>query len=301
MNHIKQLDELIKRGHYDVIHVHSCHTSYIGLMVAWKNGIKIRFAHAHTAVKEKLSLKEAISRRTGIILMKIFATKRLACSRDAAVYIFGKHSLQQKSMLIIPNAIETRKFRYNKDARMQIREELGIEASSFVVGTVGRMSEEKNQIFLIDIFEQLKKLVPESYLLLVGNGDKKSEIEKVVEEKGLTKSVIFTGNRADVYKILSAMDVFVLPSLYEGSPVAGIEAGANGLPIIMSDTITRELDFLEGAEYISLQSSAGKWANKIVQYKNKGRFCSSIDKMLEQGYDIKKSARKMEKIYGSKN
>lgn len=295
--HIKQLDELIKKGDYDVIHVHSAHTSYVGLMVAWKNGIKGRFAHAHTAVKGRLGLKETISRRVGIILMKLFATKRLACTRDAAVSVFGRHSLKEKSMILVPNSINTEKFRYDENARIEIRKTFGIKLSTFVLGTVGRMSEEKNQIFLVGVLEKLKKIIPDSCLLLIGDGDKKNEIEKAVLEKNLKDSVIFTGNREDVSKILNAMDIFVVPSIYEGFSIAGLEAGTNGLPLILSDVIPRELAFLNRAEYISLNLSTGEWAKKIAIYSDVGRSSDAVEQVVRYGYDIIKSVKRMEQIY----
>ena len=139
-NHVKELDKLMKTEHFDAIHVHSNHTSYVALMVAWKNHIKVRIAHGHNAVKSKPSLKGRISRRVGIILIRIFSTKRLACSVDSAIYTFGKHSLNEKTMEVLPNAIDVEKFRYDPVKRIKYRKEFGLAEDTIVVGCVGPVS-----------------------------------------------------------------------------------------------------------------------------------------------------------------
>lgn len=295
--HMKALNKLMKEEQFDAVHVHSNHTSYVALIVAWTNHIKIRFAHGHNAVKNKLPFRESLSRRIGIILIKLFATKRLACSKDAAIYTFGKHSLGEKTLEILPNAIDVEKFRFNSKKRVQYRNEFGIKNEDFVVGCVGRMSTEKNHIFLVEMMPSLLKKIPNVCLMLVGDGDEKKQLEQRAKELNIEKNVVFTGSRSDVADLLSSMDVFVLPSIYEGFPIAAIEALANGLPVILSDTITRELDFTDSVSYISLKDSCEDWTDLICAKRKNGHLLEQSETVIEQGYDIHFTTQQLVRFY----
>ena len=299
MNHIKELDALLRKEHFDAIHVHSNHTSYVALMVAWKNHIKIRLAHGHNAVKNKLSFKAQISRRIGIILIRIFATKRLACSVDSAIYTFGKHSLKEKSMEILPNAIDVEKFRYNPVMRLKYRKEFGLEENTVVIGCVGRMSQEKNHQFLIHLMPSLAERLADVRLVLIGDGAERDKLEKLADELKVHDKVIFTGERTNVHELLSLLDIFVLPSINEGLGIVVIEASAAGLPIIMSENVTSELKFLPNAVYIDL-SETEKWIQQIIEKgSNKKRIpFEEAQKILrENGYEIQTETQKLEAIY----
>lgn len=301
-NHIKELDKLMKNEHFDAIHVHSNHTSYVGLMVAWKNGIKVRIAHGHNAVKSKLSLKGRITRRSGIILIKVFSTKRLACSKDAAVYTFGKHSLKEKSLQILPNAIDVNKFCFNPGKREKLRKELGIDGKLYVVGCVGRMSPEKNHIFLVRLLPEVSQKCPQVKLMLVGDGVEKDKIYQEAVKLGVEDSVIFTGARSDVSELLNVMDVFVFPSLNEGLGIVALEASAAGLPVVMSENIPKELSFIPDSRCLVL-SEADEWVKAVLSYsvdKNSDRverMRKSVKMLGDKHYDICKEVRSLEELY----
>lgn len=295
--HINGIKKVLRVGNYDAIHVHSGLTSYVALAVAKRCGIKVRIAHAHNAVKSVVGFKAKMNRLIGNFLIKRYATERLACSRDAAIYTFGDKSINENNVRVLPNAINPVKYAFTEEERTQKREELCIPADSFVLGTVGRMTVEKNQMFLVDVLCEIKKLVSNSIMLLVGDGNLRQEIENRVQAKGLAGDVIFTGQRTDVPDLLNVYDVFVLPSLYEGFPVVGVEAGANGLPIVLSDTITRELGFFPNVEYLSLNDSPSIWAKKIVSYMGKPRNDTALNLIRTNSYDIEGSTKILTRVY----
>lgn len=296
MAHISGIMKVLEKHEYHAIHVHSSHTSYVALYVANKCGIPIRVAHAHNAVKDKLCLKMWISRKIGNVLIKRYATTRLACSLDAAVYTYGEKSVIESNTLILPNAIDADKFVFDTYNRDKIRSELNIPKQSFVLGTVGRMTVEKNQIFLVDVFKKVNEIIPDSKLILVGDGDQRINIEKRVDTLGLKDSVLFLGQRTDIPSLLNAFDIFAMPSLYEGFPIAGIEAGTNGLPLVLSDTITRELNFLPNVKYVSL-SRIEDWSQSICSMRELKRNDRALELVKKNSFDIRVAAKNLEKIY----
>lgn len=298
-NHIKQLNTLMKKEHFDAIHVHSNHTSYVALMVAWKNGIPVRVAHGHNAVKDKLSLKARVSRRVGIILIKGFSTKRLACSKDAAVYTFGRHSLKEHSLQILPNAIDVEKFRFRAEMRERYRTEFNIQKHATIIGCVGRMSSEKNHIFLVEQMPSLLKKLPKAKIMLIGDGAEKRKLEQRAEELGVAEHIIFAGERNDVSNLLNVMDVFVLPSTSEGLGIAAVEAAASGLPVVLSDHVPKELKFIPNSTYVSLDDQS-KWIDEIEAYAKQYQRNipqSALKTLRDHGYDIRLTCKKLETEY----
>ena len=298
--HIDGIKKIIKAGNYDAIHVHSGLTSYVALSVAKKSGIKIRVAHAHNAVKNIRGLRNKLKRFLGNYLIKFYASCMVACSRDAAVYTFGDKSLKNLNLKILPNSIDSKKYIYSEDERVKIRKELNIGDKDFVIGSVGRMTPEKNQIFLLQVFKVLSGEDKSAKLLLVGDGPDKEVIKDFIKKEHLEEKVFLTGQRTDVNAILSSFDVYAMPSLYEGFPVAGLEAAANGLPIVLSDTITKELSFVKNIHYLSLCDDKRKWVDIIELCKGESRNDSAVADIIENGFDIVSSAKILQKIYSDK-
>ena len=295
--HVEGIKKILNEGQYEAIHVHSSLTSYVALAVAKHCGVNVRVAHAHNAVKEINGIKAKANRMIGNALIKHYATIRLACSKDAAIYTFGAKSIYESNVKILPNAIDPQKYVYSKDMRTKKRTELGISESTYVFGTVGRMTAEKNQMFLVGVLKEVINKIPNTVMLLVGDGELRSAIENKVQQEGLSHNVIFTGQRTDVPDLLNVYDVFVMPSHYEGFPVAGIEAGANGLPLVLSDTITQELGFLPGVNYMSLNEPPLNWADMITSYFDVGRNVNALDTIKANSYDIESSTKVLSDIY----
>ena len=200
-----------------------------------------------------------------------------------------------KDFTFIPNAIEVDKFLYDKDLRNKKRAELGIK-DEFVVGHVGRLSYQKNHKLLIEIFNSLLKLERNALLILVGVGEKEEEIKKQIHELGLDSKVKFLGNRSDVNELYQAMDVFVMPSFFEGVPVVGIEAQFSDLPCIFSDRVPKEVKFNSKTQFVKLEAALDEWVKSIEKTKNIERNSKAKDLQNSQ-YDIKVAHSILENYY----
>ena len=189
------------------------------------------------------------------------------------------------------------RFSYNPSVRNAVRDELGIGQSQLVVGHIGRYTKEKNHEFILKIFSELKKMDSNARLLMIGDGPLHTQIRQTAEQLGLSSDVIFTGVRSDVERLVQAMDVFVLPSLYEGLPVTMVEAQAAGLPCIISDKVPPECILTEGlVDVMPLSASPGAWAEKILAK----RAIPRTDRRAEiaaHGFDITTEAVKLQEFY----
>lgn len=216
------------------------------------------------------------------------ADVKLAPSRLAAEFTFGKAEVEAGKVNFIHNGVDLNVYKYDEENRRKVRREFGIADEQFIVGHIGRFNQQKNHKFLIDVFAEVLKQKPNALLMLVGDGEKKSEIKEQIKALGIEKSVIFTGIRSDVPALLSAMDVFVFPSFYEGMPNTVIEAQATGLLCVIADTITEEAGVTDCVHFMSLSDSAEVWADKALALFDKDRVDRSFysDKMKNAGYDI---------------
>ena len=209
---------------------------------------------------------------------------RLAPSDLAAKYTFGEKAYQNGEVCILKNALDLDTYRFDPTARTAIRAELGISDKTPVIGHIGRFSAQKNHSFLLDVFASIKARQPEAVLLLVGKGELETEIRDRAAALRLSDSVIFTGVRSDVPALLSAMDVFVFPSLYEGMPNTVIEAQATGLPCVIADTVTREADITGLVQYLPLENPE-RWAAEALSSIPEDR-ADTHGSFIGQGYEI---------------
>lgn len=278
-----------EHSEYTIVHCHLDCMSAIPIKEAKKAGVPIRIAHAHSNGQDKdwkYLLKLYFKRK-----IKEQATHLWSCGVDAGVWTFGNHNFE-----IIPNAIEIEQYKFNEEKRIKRREDFHILQDDFVVGHVGRFSPVKNHDFLLDVFFQIHLLNPKAKLLLLGEGETKNKIQEKVESLKLTQHVIFAGVHKNVADYLQAMDVFVLPSLYEGLGIAAIEAQANGLPCIVSDNVPIESKVTKQMERVSLKEDVGVWAKKIISFANK-RDVTSHQNLINEMYNIKNSAKVLQNRY----
>ena len=280
---------------YRILHSNMMENALPAYLAAEKCGVPIRICHAHIAAGSGTAVKSAVKsvyRR----LMKPHITHRFACGRDAASYVFGSTD----NVVLMKNAIESEKYRFSPAVRQEVRAELRLDGK-FVVGHVGRFFPQKNHSFLVDIFAEIAKRAPDAVLLLVGGGELDDALMNRIKEKvntlRLSDRVIFTGVRSDVERMLQAFDVFVLPSLYEGLPVVMIEAQAAGLPCVMSDRVTDECDITGHVTALSLENSAGNWADVILGLREAFVRKDVRDRIVSAGYDIVQNARWLENFY----
>ncbi len=289
--YLSALTKLFKENKYKIVHSHLNTLSVFPLYAARRAGVPVRIAHNHSTAA-KGETKKNIMKYALRPFAKINATHYAACSRYAGEWLFGKKSMERGEVTIFNNAIDLDKFRFDPAVRDEVRRELSIE-NKFVVGHVGRFCFQKNHEFLIDIFAEVHKQNPNSVLLLVGGGELLDEIKQKINNLSLDQNVIILQNRSDVNRLYQAMDVFVLPSHYEGLPVVGVEAQAAGLPCVLSDAMTKETKMTDNAVMLNLNDGTEKWAKIILEtYKLPRSSNISID-----DFDIKKQAGRLEKYY----
>ncbi|WP_349666707.1 glycosyltransferase family 1 protein [Lacrimispora sp.] len=273
---------------YQIIHSHIDAMSFFSLLAAKKNGISIRIAHSHSSKLDK-DLKLPI---------KYFALKNIhnvATHNCACGALAGRFMFSNEKFKIINNAIDLKKFKYDKSIREEIRNHYEI-SDKFVIGHVGRYCYIKNQLFLLDIFAEVKKYRPESILLLIGKGPDEQQIRKKAKKLGLEDDIKLLVDRSDVNRIYQALDVFVMPSLFEGLPVVGVEAQANGIPCIVSDKISKEILLTSCIEMLSVEQQASEWASKILNC-NCERNQKAEDELRAKGYDVVLEAKKLQDWY----
>lgn len=293
-NFFKQVNKIILEGNYDIIHAAGGYRSIVELSIAKYHGVKIRIAHSHMAhIKESKS--EKLTRKIVTFFVKKIATDLFACGKEAATWMWGKTLYEKGDVYIMPNAINVSKFKFSYEKRKKIRRLLGIE-DKVVIGNIARFSYQKNHEFLIRTFKEFIKICPNAVLLLIGHGELQHQIKKQVEDLNLVNYVYFLGVRKDVPILLNAIDYFVLPSRWEGLPVTMVEVQANGLPMLVSDTITKEIKLNSNVNYLSLNVGEKEWAKFILQNLNKR--INSI--FLELEYDIDKASKKLENFYQNK-
>ena len=291
----KAIEKILKEGNYTAIHVHENHTSFVALRIAKKIGVPVRIAHAHTAGALNKNLKSIVRRWLSILLNPIYATNLISCGTYAARYIFGQSKKAAKKLLILPNAIDLESYSFCEETRREERIELQL-GRSFTIGMVGRLQPEKNHVFALEL---LKSLQDKSVkMLIVGNGEKESDIRQKIQELDLEEQVCLLGRRNDVPAIMNACDMLLLPSLFEGFPVVGVEAAATGLPIILSDSITPELSVFSNVKYLSLNSEKKDWQQAILSLKEQ-----SIDRSIgnqvvsKNGFNIQNTVFALEQLY----
>lgn len=284
------------KGEYAAVHCHPIWASEIVAHAAKQSGIAHVIQHSHST---RYSEKKKNARRNRFLMrfISFFATDYIACNSEAAE-LFGKRIAESARVFLLPNAIDVTEYVFLPSERQRVRDEFGLSENSFVCGNVGRLSQEKNPSFIISIFEEIKALREDSKLILVGDGSLRKELETLIREKNLQNSVILTGKRRDVQALLASFDVFLMPSLFEGTPISALEARSSGLPCLISDTITKSIA-MPGVFYIPLEAGPDAWAEKAIlvaeAQKEQNRYDYSA--VINAGFDIRREAHKLQDYY----
>ena len=291
----KQLSALIKREKYQyALRLTSNAMGIMDLKIAKDAGVK-RCCVRSTNSSDGNGLKIKVAHVLGKILYRKYVDRAFAPSDLAAIYTFGKVAYESGKVKILHNAVDLEYFKYDADAREKICKELQLATDSLIVGHVGRFAEQKNHLFLADIFKCIKEKNEKAVLLLVGDGELKDVFKQKCDVLGILDSVYFTGIRSDIPKLLSAMDVFVFPSFYEGMPNTVIEAQATGLPCVISDTITKDCNITGLVSLVSLEKSAEYWSEITIENIKRSRV-NTKQCFIDQKYDIGSSAEEFVKI-----
>ena len=270
---------------YRIVHSHIDAMSFFPLSAAKRADIPVRIAHSHST-KIEIGLKYPIKLACKLF-MPAAANCFWACGTSAGKFLFGNRN----DLVVLPNAINVDAFKYDEKVRNRVRQELCM-GDALVVGHVGRFLKVKNHSFILDVFEELNKNNSNTRLLLVGEGPLKASIQARVQKKGLMDKVIFLGNRENVSEYNQAMDVFVLPSLYEGIPVVGIEAQAAGLPCIFSSKVPIEVGLLDSCIFLDLHKGAKAWARTIAEAFENNR-SEGFKAVIKCGYNVHDASKKL--------
>lgn len=282
--YMKTLAKVMKVNNYRIVHIHSNSASMaMDAIVAKSCGVKVIIGHSHNTSCNILWQHYLFKPMVNWVV-----NCRFACSKEAGKWVFGNRRCQ-----IINNAVCINKYQFDNRVREEYRKDLGIKNKK-VIGFVGRLHPQKNCYKLFDLLKEVRKS-QDAVLILVGEGKEQEGLKKYAEEIGVSDSVIFLGKREDVNKLYSVMDVFCLPSLFEGLPVVLVEAQAAGIPCVISDRVPA-INLSEKLFSLSLEENDRIWADKIVEvmdYEN----LTDILRIREAGYDIEKEAKKLQKFY----
>ncbi len=285
----KQFDEILNKETYDIIHCHTANMAFIYLKKAKKHHIAIRILHSHQSKAADKKL-HALRNYPLLFLGKKYATDFFACSELAGRFLF-----KNKKFEIINNAIDCDRFKFNPNERKSIREQYNIDENTVVLGNIGRFCNQKNQMFLLKLMKKLENVSPSKYkLMLIGDGELKNSLLNYIDSNHLEKSVILPGSMKDTSKIYSAFDLFLLPSLYEGLPVVGVEAQINGLRMICSTNVTEELNFSNLVSFLDLDLE--NWESYILNNFN----YITRKNYIFPAFDICLQAKKLLNLYKGK-
>lgn len=290
------IKRILTQNHYDAVHVHLGYRGAVALWCAKRCGVNARIVHAHIAAEPETK-KQRLIRKGFTALVKKLATHLTACGVDAAKWVWGEKTYAKGNVTIHNNAIETARYAYSEEARATVRADLGIGSETMVVGHVGRLCAQKNQLRLLDIFSEIHRQHPDSILLLVGRGELDESIRNKAKQMGLTDAVRLLGVRDDVPRLLSAFDTFVFPSTHEGLPFTLIETQCNGLPAVSADTVTPLVKLGKDVEFVSLSQNDTMWAQMAIDAAKRGHNAQGACVVAEAGYDIDREAARLRDYY----
>lgn len=300
----KELKKILKENNYKIVHSHINTLSVFPLRIAKKCGIPVRIAHSHSTTNKK-EWKKNILKQILRPFSKVYATDYMCCSELAGRWLFGDKTYDKGNVYLLKNAIDLEQFKYDKKIREEKRKKLNILDDTLVIGHVGRFVAQKNHMFLIDIFNEIHKQKENSVLLLIGQGPLIDKVKEKVNKLKLNECVYFLGQRNDISELYQAFDIFLLPSLYEGLPVVGVEAQATGLLCELSDAMTKETKVLNITRFISLNKTSSEWSKIILNDFEKYNRKNTENEISENNFNIKIEGNKLEKFYlknkGEKN
>lgn len=285
----------LKKNPYQIIHVHSTTPIRVVYLIAAKfANVETRIYHSHSA---EIIDKGKVKKKMYNMFKKLFpysATHFFTCSEAAGKWMYPEHTLRNENYSVIYNGIDVDRFGFDGSIRNKYRKKLGL-GNKFVIGHTGRFLSQKNHTFILDVYKEFHIKYPSSELILIGEGPLLNEMKEKVNLLGLENNVRFLGVRSDVSSLLQALDFYIMPSLYEGLPVAAIEAQCSGLDCLFSDNITDEVKINSNVKFLNLNDDLIYWKDNII----KTEFDRSIGKqnVIASGYSIKNAASKLQNYY----
>lgn len=294
---IREVYQVLKQERFDIVHSHMTLTNFYVLFLAKMLGVRVRISHAHSAFREnnlKAKLTFPILKRMNRAAANIW----VACGYNAGVFLYGKDAVDTHKVYMMRNAIDLQCFQKNDEIRQMIRKKYGF-GDGVCIGHIGRFSPPKNHFFVLEIFDAIRKIAPKAKFLLVGDGELRDGILAKIKELQLEDSIVLTGNVTNTNEFYQVMDVFILPSFYEGLPVVSIEAQAANLPCLISENVDHRCAITSNVHFLSIQKSADEWVREILKYASQPRSDDNIEALTKAGYNIETEARKLEELYKS--
>ena len=291
-SHCIAIYSFLKKAPYDAVHIHlDWFLSWIICIIALLAGVKKRIIHHHQIYQER-----TVFHRMFFFLMQkmnvLCSTCHLACSDGAAINGFGRRAYKNGSVVIIQNAVNVERFKFNPTERNRIRSQYGIATADVCIGCIGRFCFQKNQFFLLNAFKRLVESKANYVLMLIGNGPDKEKILEQIQKKKIKNRVLIIDPQDDVSPFYSAMDAFCLPSRWEGLGMVLVEAQINGLQCFASDKIPESVQISNNVKFLSI-ADASVWTNAILNTE-----CFSRNNLFDaEMFDIDKCYKKLEKIY----
>lgn len=293
-SYIKAWNAFFSIHHYDIVHAHSTNSASVYLRIAKKYG-SATIAHSHSAGYRGNFLQRWVKKYYAH-KVKSVADYWFACSDKAAERLFGRNYGNYCNYYDIPNAINTENYLFSEETAQKIRKELRVKEDELLCGHVGTFSTPKNHSFLIEVFSEVVKINPKSRLVCCGQGILMPSVKEKAEQLGILDKILFPGVVMNANEYMMAMNVFVFPSIFEGFPMSIIEAEATGLPIVMSDVITKEVDKSDLIHRKSLQDSPSEWAKTICGLTSGER--KAYNKPIsESKYNMRISIKNISSLY----
>ena len=305
LKYMKTLRRLLSENKYEIMHCHLSTLSFLPLLAGKQAGVPVRILHNHSTSGGAREWHRNLAKLILKPFARMFATDYFACSEYAARWMYGSRAAiplsegdipgAHKRVRIMPNAIDTEKYRFSQEKRKEIRREMKIPEKTLVFGHIGRFCPQKNQSFLIDIFKEIAAQKKNCRLVMAGTGEDIELIQAQASAAEISDRVIFAGQRGDADKLYSAFDCFLLPSNYEGLPVVGVEAQCAGLSCILSDRMTKETRITGTAQFLPL-GNARDWACAALccaGLRNK----NAASEVAAAGYDINQEAARLTEFY----
>ena len=302
--YLKTLTKLLRENRYDIVHCHMSTLSFLPLLAAKRAGVRVRIVHNHSTSGGAGEFLRNVAKAVLKPLARAFATDGFACGEYAARWFFGSRPVcaiddenaPKNAVRILRNAIDTEKFAFSQQKRTAIRGEFKVPKNTLLFLHVGRFCPQKNQQFLIDIFKEIEKQHKNARLIMVGEGGDMELIQARIIRAGLLAKALFAGQRTDTDAFYSAADCFLLPSNYEGLPLAGLEAQCAGLPAVFSDKITKQAKASDSVQFLSLKTPARDWAFAAINSARR-RNENAAEQIRAAGYDIAAEAEKLCEYY----
>lgn len=291
-----EMEHIFKEEMYDVVHAWDSLMNLFPMMLAKQAGVRVR-------ISESLSMAAPGEWKTYVKYMlrpfaKMYATHYMSCGEDCGVFQFGQKAMDEGKIAIFKTAINTKFNAYNTELRDKTRKQFEWD-DKVVYGFIGRFEPQKNPLFLIDIMGEIRKRQENAQFVIIGAGGLEDKMKAKIKEMGIEDSMAWLGRREDIQQFYNAFDAFLLPSIYEGLPVVGLESQSAGLPIFFSTAITPEAAACELGVFIDLKDGAAAWAEKIIPIvaENMSKRRSHAKEVLEAGFDSNTEALRMQKFY----